>query len=360
MNRITATDDDVTMSDAKPSAPSANMNKGIMFNAVRSGGGQGTFSQLPAQQQQQQQQRLPSSPIVLNEEDYARQGRFAMKQEQPQWHPSTALTGLGNIDFGAERTHFGDGFQNYGAQIYDVGASMNHLFSTKDIPDSWLHQGSASQFNLLNQEEFKYALSVMQQLTLNPPFHPPPVISQIVPDLTTSQTSDGDVDMNQTVSQKRTDNPVATQQKTGGRGEFNIGKAAEGVFAAKKGVDFASKFWNVASSAEESELLGESVVEGTTAALEGTLGGVMEAVGAEGALGAGVAAVAEAVGGAAVVGATVAAAEVVAGVAVVGLGIYETYKAFGGEQDFSGVTKDLSSGLQAAVQWGEKLTHWIP
>jgi hypothetical protein len=83
---------------------------------------------------------------------------------------------------------------------------------------------------------------------------------------------------------------------------------------------------------------------------------MMEMAGIEGTIGGGLAVATEAIGGAAVVGVTVAGAEILAGAAVVGLGLYETYRAFGGKEDLS----EITSGLTSAMKFGQSFERWIP
>lgn len=264
------------------------------------------------------------------------------------WAPTSAIIGLGNIDFGAESTHYVGNIQNYASQIYNLGA-MSANMNIQHMPSGWT-QGAATQFNILNREELQFASSLVNQLTLNPPVAPPPVVSSVLSGLSPISSQ---INASNSIPDNRVNNPVADAQR---QGSFNIEKALLGKAQLSKGYDIASKFWNIGQSSEATELLGESAIESA----ESGLAGALESVGLEEA-GAGIlAAGAEAIGGAAVVGTAIVGAEILAGAAVVGLGIYETYKAFGGKEDFSSITEKASSGIHAAVKWGEEITHWFP
>ncbi len=269
---------------------------------------------------------------------------------QPQhWAPTSALIGLGTIDYGAQATHFIGNAQNFASQIYSVG-SMQANMNVQSIPDQWRGVGGATQWNSLNQAELEFASTVIQQLTVNPPKDAPPVVTSLLSSLSPYTNS---ANSSNSIPSERNNNPVADAQRQGG---FNIEKAYIAKQQISKGYDVMSKFWGIAGDGEASELLGSSVMEsvgsGISSALE-TVG--MEDVGI-GLLAGG----ADAIGGAAVVGAAIAGAEVVAGATAIGLGIYETYKAFGGTEDLNSITGKVSSGVHSVVQLGEKISHWFP
>lgn len=265
---------------------------------------------------------------------------------QQHWAPSAAIMGLGNIDFGAEDTHYTGNMQNYSAQIYSIGSQMNN-FNTASVPPQFRDVGgAATQFNMLNEEELHFANSVISQLTLNPPSSVPPVVYSTISSMSPYTSAS---DNYESTGVYKGNNPHADAESRGG---FDLGKAVLAGKTLEKGANLISKFWNISQSSESAELLGESIVEGGTNAMAGV--GLEEA-------GAGLlAGGAELLGGTAAVGVAIAGAEIAAGAAVVGLGIYEGYRAFGGTEDLSSITGKLSSGINSIIQSGEHLTHWYP